>query len=133
MQYDEFIERVQARGEIDSRETAQTATAATLETLSERLTRDERRNLAAELPDELKEIIFRRQETTYFLLKDFYNRVAARADVRVPEAIAQSQAVVAVLQEAISTGQLNAILELLPDEYDELFVGAPYGPGSPSA
>ncbi|MDX1663303.1 MAG: DUF2267 domain-containing protein [Candidatus Promineifilaceae bacterium] len=133
MQYDEFITRVQEEAELDDREEAETITEATLETLSERLTRMERRNVIAELPDELKEFLWKREETTRFLLDEFYNRVAARADLRAPEAVRRSQAVMTVLMEAISPGQINAVMNELPEEYQEIFTGIPYGPGSPSA
>ena len=133
MQYDEFITRVQEEAELEDRAEAEAITEATLETLSERLTRMERRNVIAELPDELKEFLWKREETTRFLLDEFYNRVAARADLRAPEAVHRSQAVMTVLMEAISAGQINAVLKELPEEFEELFTGIPYGPGSPSA
>lgn len=133
MRYADFIEKVQTRAELETGDHALEATHATLETLGERLERDERRKLAAELPAGMKEYVLERQETTRFLLKDFYKRVAARADIRVPEAINRSQVVVSVLQEAVSAGLLKEIRAQLPDEYDELFTGDPYGPGSPSA
>lgn len=133
MRYAEFIEKVQSQAELETGDLALEATQATLETLGERLERDEQRKLAAELPDGMKEHVLARQETTRFLLKDFYKRVAARADIRVPEAINRSQVVVSVLQEAVSAGILDKVRAQLPDEYDELFTAEPYGPGSPSA
>lgn len=133
MEYAEFTKKVQTEAELETGDLALDAIQATLETLGERLERNEQRKLAAELPAGMKEYPVKRDETTRFLLKDFYKRVAARADVRVPEAINRSQVVVSVLQEAVSPGLLDEIRAQLPDEYDELFTGEPYGPGSPSA
>lgn len=133
MEYAEFVEKVQTNAELQTGDLALAAIQATLETLGERLERDERRKLAAELPAGMKEYPQKRQETTRFLLGEFYKRVAARADIRVPEAINRSQVVVSVLQDAVSAGLLDEIRAQLPDEYEELFTGEPYGPGSPSA
>jgi uncharacterized protein (DUF2267 family) len=133
MQYAEFAEKVQTRTRLETGDMALDAVQATLETLGERLERDERRRLAAELPSEMERFLFKREETTRFLLEDFYKRVAARADIRVPEAIERSQTVVSVLQESVSAGLLDEIRAQLPEEYDELFAGEPYGPASPSA
>ena len=133
MDYAEFTEEVQTRAKLETGDLALAATQATLETLGERLERDQRRKLAAELPREMKEFLLKRDETTRFLLKDFYKRVAARADIRVPEAIDRSQVVVSVLQESVSAGLLDEVRAQLPDEYNEIFTGESYGPGSPSA
>ena len=133
MDYAEFVEKVQTRAELETGDLALAATRATLETLAERLERDERRKLAAELPREMNEYVTGPEETTRFPLEAFYNRVAARADIRAPEAIDRAQVVLSVLQEAVSGGLLDGIRAQLPDEYDELFTGEPHGPGSPSA
>ena len=55
MKYDEFIKEVQTRGHIESREEAERATRATLETLAERLVGGEPHDLASQLPPELAE------------------------------------------------------------------------------
>ncbi len=50
MKYDEFISQVQRRANLASREEAERATRATLETLGERLAGGEAKDLAAQLP-----------------------------------------------------------------------------------
>ena len=55
MKYDEFIKEVQTHGHIESREEAERATRATLETLAERLVGGEPHDLASQLPPELAE------------------------------------------------------------------------------
>jgi len=49
LNYDEFISQVQRRANLDSREEAERATRATLETLGERLAGGEAKDLAAQL------------------------------------------------------------------------------------
>ncbi|MEW6382013.1 MAG: DUF2267 domain-containing protein [bacterium] len=131
MRYHEFVERVRKLAGFESLDEAILATEATLDTLSERLSRTERDELAAQLPKELKEYFIKGRNTERFLLEDFYSRVSARADVRLHRAIEQAQAVMKVLQEAVSPGELEDILSGLPDEYSELFGKKPKGPLSP--
>ena len=132
MRYHEFIDRVQKLAGLESLDDAVRATEATIETLSERLSKTERDKLAAQLSKELKELFLRRHNTERFLLEDFYSRVSARANVRYHRAVELAQAVAAELREAISPGELEDILSELPDEYGELFGVKPKGPLSPS-
>jgi len=140
MEYKEFVSHVQERAELDSPEEAAAAVRATLGTLGEMLSPKERHDLAAELTKPLKECLTLwveqpPREMTHphrFGLEEFYNRVAARSDVGYPAAIKHSQAVIQVLQEAISWGELRDVLRELPDEYEELLSGQPRGPVSPS-
>lgn len=130
MRYQEFIERVQARTHLNSYEEAEKTTMAVLETLGERLYKTERTKLAAELPKELKEFVFRKQpkeaETSRenmdrFWLQEFYNRVGERADISHQEAIKRTKAVMSVIHEAVSAGMLKEAEEELPKEYQTLF------------
>jgi uncharacterized protein (DUF2267 family) len=111
-----------------------------LGTLGELLSPTERRHLAAQLPKPMKEYVDRRVERPpremtrrrRFNLAEFYNRIAARADVRYPAAVHRSQAVMRVLREAVAAGELADLFRELPDEYEELRSGRPAGPLSPS-
>ena len=67
-----------------------------------------------------------------FTLEEFYNRVAARSNVRHLAALKQSQAVMKVLREAVAPGELADIGRELPDEYEELLTGTAKSPASPS-
>lgn len=121
MQYDDFIDRVQQRAGLNSQEGAARAVRATLETLGERLSRVETRQLATQLPKELQVYLHPRQESQIFSLDEFFNRVSARAHVRWAEAVDQARAVLGVLREAVSAGEIDDVrLELAPD-YDALF------------
>ena len=140
MEYDEFIEHVQERAELDSVEQAVGAVEATLGTLGEMLSPKERHDLAAQLPKPLKECFSTwmerpPKELTHphrFNLEEFYHRVAARSDVRHRAAVRHSRAVMQILRQAVSEGELRDVLRELPDEYEELVNGKPRGPASPS-
>jgi len=140
MEYDAFIGRVQERAELNSPDEAAAAVKATLGTLGEMLSPKERHDLAAQLTKGLKECLTlwmerpprERAHPHRFTLEEFYHRVAARSDVRYPAAIRHSQAVIRVLKEAVSEGELQDILRELPDEYEELLSGRARSPASPS-
>lgn len=123
MQTDEFMSQVQERAQLGTGEEALRIVRATLATLGERLPRDERRDLAAQLPVQLNGYVLEYQDTARFPLEEFYNRVAARSDLGAPAAIEQASVVVQVLQEAITDGQLEEICAPLDEEYDTLFNG----------
>ena len=55
MKHDEFIGQVQHRARLSSRGEAERATRATLETLAERLSGGEAKDLASQLPSEIGE------------------------------------------------------------------------------
>jgi uncharacterized protein (DUF2267 family) len=86
------------------------ATEATLETLGERLYlhRTEGRHLASQLPKELEEYLLKRQGSGHYLLEEFYNRVSARMDTGYPHAVNRARAVMAVLREAVASGEWGA-------------------------
>ena len=128
MQYDEFVDQVQESAGLASRGAAERVTRATLGTLGERLYRTQRDNLAAMLPDELKEALAgevearaTRGDVDRFPLDNFYVRVAGRAEISRTEAIDQSRAVMSVLREAITPSKWEDVRSSLPDEYDLLF------------
>lgn len=133
MQTDELVRLVQERANIESGDEALELIGATLETLGERLPRNEREDLAAELPGQLKAYARRRLQTEQFMLEEFYNRVAARSGLGAPAAVQQAHIVMQVLQEAVSEGQLRDMRAQLPPDFEELFTGEPQGPGSPAA
>lgn len=128
MKYDEFIQRVQEKAGLESSEEAVRVTKAVFETLGERLYRTEQSQLAAQLPKGIKEFFVARQppentrrDVQGFSLEEFYNRVSARAKIGHPHAVRQTKAVMAVLQEAASSGQIEDVKRELPAEYAALF------------
>jgi uncharacterized protein (DUF2267 family) len=122
MRYDAFIERVQQLAGFGSQEEAVQAVRATLETLGERLSKRETRQLATQLPKELGTYLHQRQEQQqFFALEEFFNRVSAREGARWHQAVDHARAVMVVLREAVSPGEIEDVrMELAPD-YDALF------------
>jgi uncharacterized protein (DUF2267 family) len=131
MNTEEFISRVQERTGVDSAEAAGTIIEATLETLGERTHQTERGKIVAQLPAELQEPLGRRPDTVDFDLEEFVNRVSARSNIGYPDTVKQIKAVVAVLDEALSPGELRKLLQALPHEFQELFEEEPENPLSP--
>jgi uncharacterized protein (DUF2267 family) len=122
VQHDEFIGKVQAAARLPSRGDAEKAARATLETLGERLAGGEPGNLAAQLPQEIGRYLEEREGTAErFGLDDFFNRVSERSGADLPGATHQARAVVAVLGEAVSEGELDDVRQQLPEEFTPLF------------
>jgi uncharacterized protein (DUF2267 family) len=140
MESKEFIKRVQDQAELTSSDEAVAAIEAVLGTLGEMLSPLERRHLAAQLHKPMKDYVSRwaqrpPKEITRphrFTLEEFYNRVAARSNVRYPAAVRHSQVVMRVLREAVAEGELAGVFRELPQEYDELLTGTAKSPASPS-
>ena len=123
MKHDEFIGQVQHRARLSSRGEAERATRATLETLAERLAGGEAKDLAAQLPPEIGDHL-RGQWSAMgesFSLGEFFRRVSQREGVDPPAAVFHARAVIEVLSEAVSQGELDDVRAQLPAEYDRLF------------
>jgi uncharacterized protein (DUF2267 family) len=123
MKHDAFIGQVQHRARLSSRGEAERATRVTLETLAERLAGGEAKDLAAQLPQELGEHLRRGWSGIgeRFSLEEFFRRVSVREGVELPEAVFHARAVIAVLSEAVSKGELDDVRAQLPAEFDRLF------------
>jgi uncharacterized protein (DUF2267 family) len=128
MQYDEFIERVQREGELETTDEAFEAIEAVLSTLGERIYRTEQSDMASQLPRGISELLTSRQkpentrgDVQRFTLEEFHNRVAARMNSRHPQALRLTQVVTGVLMDAVSPGQIEDIRKELPDDFGVLF------------
>lgn len=121
MQYDEFVGEVQNRARLPSRGDTVRAIQATLETLAERIAPGEANDLAAQLPPELGMFLREIDTIERFSVDDFFLRVAAKETADLPDAAHHARAVLAVLQEAVTTGELEDIQAQLPDNYKPLF------------
>jgi len=120
VQYEEFRQRVEHRlggnrtgGEADK------VITATLETLSERITGGEARDLAEQLPGALQAPLQQADELAEaFSIEEFFRRVAEREGVDVDTARNDAPAVMAVLAQALTQGELNDVMAQLPQEFD---------------
>ena len=123
MQYQEFVDRVRQRAGLASFAEAEAATQATLTTLGEYLTEGEGLDLAAQLPQGLAELLRRQspERSMIFSLNDFLQRVGEEEGVGIEEASAHARAVMGVLEEAVTEGEMDDIRRQFPSEFDPLF------------
>lgn len=124
MKDDEFIAQVQERiGDTETR--AEEAVRATLETLGQRLPTREAQNLGEQLPPRLATCLHRSApQDGSFPVDQFFARVAELSNVGEQEARDHAMAVLAVLQDAVSPGEVVDLFDQLPDGYDDLLAQA---------
>lgn len=123
MKYDEFIKHIQNVADLGSREEAEQATYATLETLKERIVGNEASQLAAQLPKELGQYLRGREgkDGQYFPVEEFYQRVSQKEGVDPTVAAVHVRAVFTVLQAAVTPGELADVRANFSEDYADLF------------
>jgi uncharacterized protein (DUF2267 family) len=121
MKHDEFISNVRKLGDLQSNNEAERAIRATFETLRERLAGNEPNNLADQLPPEIADPLRGEGGRDNFSLEEFYQRVGEKEGLDQDEAAHHAWAVASVLQEAVTTGEMDHIRDQLKPEYAELF------------
>jgi uncharacterized protein (DUF2267 family) len=123
MQYEEFVGQVQSRARLATQGETVRAICATLETLGERMANGESAHLTAQLPPGIGDYLRLARQQERFNLQGFFDRVAERegAGVDTPQAAHHARAVIEVLREAVSPGQLQQVRSVLPDDYAPLF------------
>lgn len=123
MKYDEFIKHVQTIAQLDSRQAAEQATRATLETVAERIVGNEASQLAAQLPQELGQCLrgHEGENGHPFSLQEFYQRVCQKAGLEPVAAAVQARAVFTVLNQAVTPGEFADVKANFSDDYSELF------------
>ena len=127
MKYNEFVGHVQNRARLGTQGETVRAIRATLETLGERLVTDEANHLAAQLPQEIGHYLRQVDTTDRFSLNEFFQRVAERETIDMPEAAYHARAVISVLTEAVTPNQLEHVRGQLPDEFEPLFTSGSEG------
>lgn len=123
MKYGEFIKHVQSVAQLDSRQAAEQATYATLETIAERIVGNEASQLAAQLPQELGQYLrgHEGEDGHPFSLQEFYQRVSQKAGVEPVAAAMQARAVFTVLNQAVTPGEFADVKANFSEDYSELF------------
>ena len=120
IQFDQFVDLVAQRANLD-RDRARALTDATLKTLSERITGGEARDLAAQLPKELKASLDSAQEPAEaYSVDEFVRRVAERTGLDENAARDGARVVMVTIREAVAGGEWDDITSQLPTEYSEL-------------
>jgi len=122
VQYEEFLNKVQDRIGPTQPDEARRAIIATLETLGECISGGEANDLAEQLPEELKEPLQPAgEDNEEFSLDEFLRRVSEREDVDTDAVRNHASAVMTVLGEAVTGGELDNIRAQLPQEFEPLF------------
>jgi uncharacterized protein (DUF2267 family) len=120
MQYDELIALVVERTGLFDGE-AVDLTRATLATLAERISGDEVRELAAQLPSPLHDALLpTAEEAEAFSFEEFINRVAERTRSKSIVSETAVEAVMATLRDAVTPGEFDDILSELPKDFHRL-------------
>jgi uncharacterized protein (DUF2267 family) len=123
--HDAFIEFVrQAAGSV--RERAERAVRATLQTLAERISAGEARQLAAQLPPELSPWLNSDTRSEPFDVDEFVRRVAAREEVDLPTAERDARIVFAALSHAVGPRELRDIVSEVGKSFAPLLPQGPY-------
>jgi uncharacterized protein (DUF2267 family) len=118
--YIEFLNTVAQRAGLPPDEAAN-ITGATLETLAERISGGEVRDLAAQLPEELRDYLRKEDELPQRLnATEFVREVRARAGVDDQWASEGARAVFATLRDVISEDELQDVVSELPKDIRHL-------------
>lgn len=127
MKYDEFIKHVQSVAQLNSREEAERATRATLETVKERIVGNEAKDLASQLPQELAKCLRGREgeDGQHFSMQEFIVRVSEKEAVEPTAAIIHIRSVFAVLRNAVTPGEFEDFQANFSNDYAELFPTSP--------
>lgn len=127
MQNHEFLSEVQTRIGVETNEQARAAARAVLQTLADHLAGNAPAKLAAQLPEEIGALITEYKndpdaEGEGFGVDEFVKRTAERGGTNdLTMAKNHAVRVLAVLRDAISTGEFDKMRGTLPAEYDALF------------
>jgi uncharacterized protein (DUF2267 family) len=121
-----MIDRVAELAEVDE-DVARRATEAVLETLAERISGGQARDLEAWLPPELRAPVERARQSKGeqplpLSLDEFLERVAEREGVSADEARRHARAVFAALREGIAQKEFADTLAQLPRDYRDALV-----------
>jgi uncharacterized protein (DUF2267 family) len=117
MRYPELIAEVSERSGLPSAE-AEAVTRATLQTLGERITGADARGLAAQLPQELRDVLEQAaEEAEPFDLDEFLGRVGKRAEAAPVDASDGIAAVFQTMEDAAGSGEFDDVMSRLPEEF----------------
>jgi uncharacterized protein (DUF2267 family) len=124
LNYDTFTRIVENAADI-SHEAAERAVRATLQTLAERLSPGEVRDLAEQLPPEAAALLAPDRPSRRMHLDEFLRRVAEREGVDLKTATEHARAVLLALGRAISPRELGDVSAELPMDFQPLLSAAP--------
>jgi uncharacterized protein (DUF2267 family) len=125
MDHETFIDLV-AREAALGREQAERAARATLQTLGDRIDREEARQLATELPPEDAPWIATSTPAAGFDVDEFLRRIADRAGVDLAQGRRAAAAVLDAVARAVSREEWDDLVAELPSDFAPLLPRGPY-------
>lgn len=122
MQTDQLINAVRESTGLTDNAGAERAVRATLTVLGQRLKGGETRDLAAQLPAELKEHLPAEGPGEQFDVTSFFERVATEegGGVTVAQARQHARATAKALEAAVSAGEWQHLASQLPEDYADM-------------
>jgi uncharacterized protein (DUF2267 family) len=124
MDHEQFLVAVQRLAGVDGA-AAERVTRAVLQTLGERISAVQARDLVAQLPAELGPWLFTEDAGQGFDVDEFLRRVAERAQVDLATAQRYARAVLAALSQAVSAEEFADMVAQLPKDYAFLLPSGP--------
>ncbi len=124
MKYDELLARVRDSGEYDTREEAERVVRVVLAALGVRLVGGEAKDLAAQVPDQVSEVLTVQADSggVQVGIEDFLREISRQLGTDSTETARwDASAVLTTLAEGITGGELNQLLSQLPSGYAPLF------------
>jgi uncharacterized protein (DUF2267 family) len=121
--YETFIALVREQANLSHAE-AERATRATLETLGERISDGEARDIAEQLPAPLRPIVIDGRDPEPSEAGEFVRRVAEREGVERPLAREHARAVFAALGQVVSRDEIDDMRAQLPSSFRDLVAAA---------
>lgn len=124
MQYEEFIQGVGQRAGIEYSE-AESATGTVLNTLAGFLIDSEGLDLSEQLPKGVAEHLRQRppERGEFFSVQDFIQQVGEGEGIGPDKAENRTRAVLGVLSEAVTEGEMEDVRLQFPSEFNRIFEG----------
>lgn len=120
MNHEAFVDHVRSRAHLGSREDAESAIRATLETFGERLQPFVAAVVASHLPPTIGKHLDDHAQHVSLSLGEFYDRVAERERADLERAKFHSSCVLETLCEALAYGEVVRLRQQLPEEFRPL-------------
>lgn len=120
MDYQTFMSEVKQRTDLENDTHTEEAVKSTLQVLGRRLSGGEPSDLASQLPSGIRDFLLPAEANQSFGPEEFVQMVAERENVNTQQAEKHIRAVLSVLSEAVSKGELDDIRSQLPENYGHL-------------
>lgn len=126
MQYTQFFNHIIDATKLE-RETVGRLVDAFYETLGERLPATEVKDLSSQLPDELGRVMTRAETLVKYDAEEFLETVAERAGESADDTRLVIAAAWTAMEEFVSGGELDDVLDALPTTFSALFMASEEG------